>query len=181
MGAWISAIRNKFLQLDARVLMLGLDAAGKSTVLYKLKLGETIVTAPTIGFNCEQVQYGSVTFTMWDIGGQDKIRRLWNYYYQNTDALIFVVDSADRDRLDVAREELQRLLESEELRAAKLLVYCNKQDLPHALSPGEVAKGLQLDRAQYSHREWHVQGCCATTGDGLFEGLDWVTRALTKK
>ena len=107
--------------------MVGLDAAGKTTVLYKLKLGERIVTVPTIGFNVETVEYKNINFTVWDIGGQDRIRPLWRYYYQNTQAVIFVVDCNDRDRFTEAREELHRMLSEDALKDAVLLILANKQ------------------------------------------------------
>merc|ERR1719449_498061 len=91
---------------EMRILMVGLDAAGKTTILYKLKLGEVLTTIPTIGFNVETVEYKNISFTIWDVGGQDKIRPLWRHYYQNTQGIIFVVDSNDRDRIGEARDEL---------------------------------------------------------------------------
>ncbi|KAI5279405.1 hypothetical protein KEM54_004179, partial [Ascosphaera aggregata] len=115
---------------EMRILMVGLDAAGKTTILYKLKLGEIVTTIPTIGFNVETVEYRNIQFTVWDVGGQDKIRPLWRHYFQNTQGIIFVVDSNDRDRVTEAREELQRMLNEDELRDALLLVFANKQDLP---------------------------------------------------
>lgn len=84
---------------EMRILMVGLDAAGKTTILYKLKLGEIVTTIPTIGFNVETVEYKNISFTVWDVGGQDKIRPLWRHYFTNTDGLIFVVDSNDAVRL----------------------------------------------------------------------------------
>lgn len=107
--------------------MVGLDAAGKTTILYKLKLGEIVTTIPTIGFNVETVEYKNINFTVWDVGGQDKIRPLWRHYFQNTQGLIFVVDSNDRDRAAEARDELHRMLNEDELRDAVLLVFANKQ------------------------------------------------------
>merc|ERR1712028_185637 len=101
---------------DCRILMVGLDAAGKTTILYKLKLGEVVTTIPTIGFNVETVEYKNIAFTVWDVGGQDKIRPLWRHYYTNTEGIIFVVDSNDRDRVDEARDELNRMLSEDELR-----------------------------------------------------------------
>lgn len=96
---------------DAKVLMLGLDAAGKTTVLYKLKLNETVVTIPTVGFNVETVQpTKNVSFTVWDVGGQKILRDLWKHYYQGCDGLLFIVDSADHERFSEAREELQAIL-----------------------------------------------------------------------
>merc|ERR1719449_298646 len=103
---------------DCRILMVGLDAAGKTTILYKLKLGEVVTTIPTIGFNVETVEYKNINFSVWDVGGQDKIRKLWRYYYQNTQGLIFVVDSNDRDRIEDAREELAKILNEDEMRDA---------------------------------------------------------------
>merc|ERR1711937_501147 len=114
---------------EMRILMVGLDAAGKTTILYKLKLGEVVTTIPTIGFNVETVEYKNVNFTVWDIGGQDKIRKLWRYYYENTQGLIFVIDSNDRDRIEDAREELTRILSEDEMRDVAVLVFANKQDL----------------------------------------------------
>merc|ERR1719359_2360067 len=106
-----------------RILMVGLDAAGKTTILYKLKLGEVVTTIPTIGFNVETLEYRNISFTVWDVGGQDKIRKLWRHYYQDTDGLIFVVDSSDRDRIEDAREELEKMLAESEMRDVVLLVF----------------------------------------------------------
>jgi len=161
---------------DMRVLMLGLDAAGKTTILYKLKLGEIVTTIPTIGFNVETVDYKNVSFTVWDVGGQDKIRALWRYYYQNTQGLIFVVDSNDRDRVGEAHDELHRMLNEEELRGAAVLVLANKQDLPGAMSVAELTDKLGMHSLR--NRRWYTQATCATTGEGLFEGLDWLSENI---
>ena len=91
-------------------LTVGLDAAGKTTILYKLKLGEIVTTIPTIGFNVETVEYKNICFTVWDVGGQDKIRPLWRHYFQNTQGLIFVIDSNDRERITEAQDELQKMV-----------------------------------------------------------------------
>merc|ERR1712217_482883 len=156
---------------------VGLDAAGKTTILYKLKLGEVVTTIPTIGFNVETVEYKNISFQVWDIGGQDKIRKLWCHYYMGTHGAIFVIDSSDRDRIEDAREELTKMLSEDEMRDAALLVLANKQDLPHAMSTSEVAEKLALHSLR--RRQWFVQSACATTGDGLFEGLDWLCRTLS--
>lgn len=85
MGMTISKLLSDlFGKKDMRILMVGLDAAGKTTILYKLKLGEIVTTIPTIGFNVETVEYNKTNFTVWDVGGQDKIRPLWRHYFQNT-------------------------------------------------------------------------------------------------
>merc|ERR1719178_667237 len=96
------------VEQEMRILMVGLDAAGKTTILYKLKLGEVVTTIPTIGFNVETVEYKNIKFTVWDVGGQDKIRKLWRNYSQGTEGIIFVIDSSDRDRIEDAREELMK-------------------------------------------------------------------------
>ena len=155
-----------------------MDGAGKTTILYKLKLGEIVHTIPTIGFNVETVEYKNITFTVWDVGGQDKIRPLWRYYYQNSQGIIFVVDSNDRDRVAEAREELQQMLNEDELRNALLLVIANKQDLPNAMNAAEMTEKLGLHSIR--NIPWYIQSTCATTGDGLYEGLDWLSNNLRK-
>lgn len=173
-----SLFKSLFGKQDVRILMVGLDAAGKTTILYKLKLGEIVTTIPTIGFNVETVEYKNLKFTMWDVGGQDKLRPLWRHYFQNTNGIIFVVDSNDRDRVGQAREELQKMLAEDELRNAVLLVFANKQDLPNAMSTTEVQEKLGLHSLR--QRNWFIQGCCATTAQGLYEGLDWMSANIKK-
>lgn len=161
-----------------RILMVGLDAAGKTTILYKLKLGEIVTTIPTIGFNVETVEYKNINFTVWDVGGQDKIRPLWRHYFQNTQGLIFVVDSNDRERIEEAKDELTKMLNEDELRDAKLLVFANKQDLPNAMDLSEITEKLGLNNLR--NKDWHTQKAVATAGDGLYEGLDWLSAALSQ-
>jgi len=179
MGLFFSSLFDKLnRKKDCRILMVGLDAAGKTTILYKLKLGEVVTTIPTIGFNVETVEYKNINFTVWDVGGQDKIRPLWRHYYQNTQGLIFVVDSNDRDRITEARDELMRMLNEDEMREAILLIFANKQDLPNAMPAAEITEKLCLNTLK--HRHWYIQSTCATTGDGLFEGFDWLCQEMTK-
>ncbi|KAI4502660.1 hypothetical protein M0802_002572 [Mischocyttarus mexicanus] len=122
MGLTISSLLTRlFGKKQMRILMVGLDAAGKTTILYKLKLGEIVTTIPTIGFNVETVEYRNICFTVWDVGGQDKIRPLWRHYFQNTQGLIYVVDSNDRERIGEAERELANMLKEDELRDAVLL------------------------------------------------------------
>ncbi|XP_069110495.1 ADP-ribosylation factor 1-like 2 isoform X1 [Argopecten irradians] len=168
-----------FGKKEMRILMVGLDAAGKTTILYKLKLGEIVTTIPTIGFNVETVEYKNISFTVWDVGGQDKIRPLWRHYFQNTQGLIFVVDSNDRERVTEANEELKRMLNEDELRDAVLLVFANKQDLPNAMNAAELTDKLGLQDLR--NRNWYIQATCATSGDGLYEGLDWMSSQLKKR
>jgi small GTP-binding protein len=179
MGGFFDVFKKWFKNRETRCLMLGLDAAGKTTVLYRLKLGEHVTTIPTIGFNVETIEYKGFNMNVWDVGGQDRIRLLWRHYYHNTQGLIFVVDANDVGRIDEARDELSKLLEEEELRESILLVYANKQDLPNAMKPSEVGSRLRLNGM--TNRAWQVQGTCATTGDGLYEGLDWLGAQISKK
>ncbi|KAF2461068.1 ADP-ribosylation factor family-domain-containing protein [Lineolata rhizophorae] len=179
MGLTFSKLFDKLWgKKEMRILMVGLDAAGKTTILYKLKLGEIVTTIPTIGFNVETVEYKNIQFTVWDVGGQDKIRPLWRHYFQNTQGIIFVVDSNDRDRIVEAREELQRMLNEDELRDALLLVFANKQDLPNAMNAAEITDKLGLH--SLTQRAWYIQSTCATSGDGLYEGLEWLSDTLRK-
>lgn len=173
-----STKRCLFSPKQVRVLIVGLDAAGKTTTLYKLKLGEVVTTIPTIGFNVETIEYKNVSFTAWDIGGRGNMRALIRHYYQNTQALILVVDSNDRDRLEDVRENLSMMLCEDELHNVPLLVYANKQDLPNAMPVAEMTDKLGLHSIRA--RQWYIQAACAGNGDGLLEGLDWLSRTLSK-
>lgn len=153
-----------------------------------------------MGFNVETVTYKNVKFNVWDVGGQDKIRPLWRHYFSGTQGLIFVIDSNDRDRIDEARQELHRIIQDREMKDCLLLVFANKQDLQGgefpiqkdlqsltggewrltntrwdvlAMSPAEVTDKLQLHKMK--DRIWFVVPSCATTGDGLSEGLSWLS------
>mmetsp|Transcript_9901 Transcript_9901/g.30406 ORF Transcript_9901/g.30406 Transcript_9901/m.30406 type:complete len:214 (-) Transcript_9901:46-687(-) len=159
-----------------RIMMLGLDAAGKTTALYRLKLGEVRTEVPTIGFHVEMLDARQASVTSWDVGGRDKIRPLWRYFFQDKEALVFVVDSSDHERMDDTREELQKILDFEELRTAPLLVLANKQDLPNALPVPELTERLQLH--QLRGRKWFIQPCCLLEGQGLWEGMDWLDGAV---
>mmetsp|Transcript_9289 Transcript_9289/g.27909 ORF Transcript_9289/g.27909 Transcript_9289/m.27909 type:complete len:192 (+) Transcript_9289:290-865(+) len=161
---------------DMRVVMLGLDAAGKTTILYKLHIGEVLSTVPTIGFNVEKVQYKNVLFTVWDVGGQEKLRPLWRHYFNNTDGLIFVVDCQDRDRIARAASEFKSIIDDPLMRHSAILVFANKQDLAGALTTAELCDALALQ--DLKNRKWHVQGSIATKGEGLYEGLDWLAAVL---
>eukprot|EP00296_Roombia_truncata_P001201 JP436941.1.p1 GENE.JP436941.1~~JP436941.1.p1 ORF type:complete len:180 (-),score=35.37 JP436941.1:50-589(-) len=175
MGLSITKLVNSFAmgKKDVRLCLLGLDAAGKTTILYKLKLNEVVTTIPTIGFNVETVEYKRLKLNMWDVGGQDKIRRLWRHYYAGTQGVIFVVDSNDRTRIAEAQQELHAMLGEEELRNAVLLVFANKQDLPNSMSISEMTDKLQLHSLH--GRKWFIQPAIAMSGEGLYQGLDWLS------
>uniref|UniRef100_G3P6W4 ADP-ribosylation factor-like protein 14 n=1 Tax=Gasterosteus aculeatus TaxID=69293 RepID=G3P6W4_GASAC len=163
---------------QAQVLMLGLDGAGKTTLLYKLKYNETVVTVPTVGFNVDTLETdrSSPGLTVWDVGGQKKMRPHWRHHYADTAGLVFVVDSCDQKRLDEARKELHRVIKFEGLRGVPLVVLANKQDLQAAVSPEALCVTLDLRRV-CEGRAWFIQPCSATTGVGLEEGFrNWLIK-----
>lgn len=180
-----SWFESRFGGKKATILMVGLDAAGKTTILLKLKLNAVQDTVPTIGFNVETVQYKNVTFHLWDIGGQERLRKLWRHYYDGANAVVFVIDSADTARLSDVERELRSLLTERALQDSIFLIFCNKQDLPQAISPAEILKQLGI-REYFPNsigtllrgRQWYVQGCSAYSGVGLCEGLDWMCAHL---
>eukprot|EP01099_Mayorella_cantabrigiensis_P000975 TRINITY_DN1411_c0_g2_i1.p2 TRINITY_DN1411_c0_g2~~TRINITY_DN1411_c0_g2_i1.p2 ORF type:complete len:181 (+),score=23.43 TRINITY_DN1411_c0_g2_i1:70-612(+) len=161
-----------------KVIIVGLNNAGKTTTLYKLLLNEVVVTAATIGSNYEEYKYRNISFNMWDLGGQEKSRQIWSTYFQNTHAIILVVDSTDRQRLPVIKSELHTMLNHENLLGAVLVVFANKQDKKGAMSSSEISDQFALHNIK-SHN-WHIQPCCALTGEGLYEGIEWLANTLTK-
>ena len=178
MGNFFSSYYAKLMSYfdrKANILMLGLDSAGKTTILYKLKLDALVNTIPTIGFNVECVKFKSLNMTIWDVGGQEKIRPLWRHYYQNVDAVIFVVDSNDGGRMDEVSKELHSLMAEDELRNSIVLVLCNKQDLPNALSVQEINEKVGLIKLK---QKWYVQPTTAIFNEGIFEGLEWLYNNL---
>eukprot|EP01029_Cantina_marsupialis_P028205 TRINITY_DN775856_c0_g1_i1.p1 TRINITY_DN775856_c0_g1~~TRINITY_DN775856_c0_g1_i1.p1 ORF type:complete len:180 (-),score=28.23 TRINITY_DN775856_c0_g1_i1:165-704(-) len=165
-----------FGEKAVRILILGLDNAGKTTILYRLKCDEPVTTIPTVGFNVESWSYKNIKFQVWDLGGQTLIRPYWKCYYPSTDAVVFVVDSADKERLDVTRQELSALLGEEELKKCVVLVFANKQDLKDSLDAGQISEALDLPSIK-SH-QWTIQECSALTGKGLSDGFDWLVDKL---
>lgn len=186
MGNYISGwAESLFGSRKANIVMIGLDAAGKTTILDKLKLNVLRETVPTIGFNVETVQYRNVLFHLWDVGGQMRLRSLWKAYYEGANAVIFVIDSNDRARIPEVIAELSQVVRDPMLVDAVLLVLGNKQDLPHHLTPAELVDRLGFrDQSPEGlgrllrNRKWFLQGCCAQSGEGVFEGLDWLCNNL---
>ena len=127
MGGWFSSLFSSiFGSKEIRILILGLDGAGKTTILYKLHLGEIVTTVPTVGFNVETMHYEGLKFQVWDLGGQTGLRPYWRCYYQDTNAVVFVVDSADRERLEFSKQELEIMLQEDELSGVPVLILANK-------------------------------------------------------
>lgn len=169
-----------FAKRDCYLLLLGLDHSGKTTILYDIKAGrhELVYSIPTIGYNSEEIEILELPFSVWDVGGLAQIRHTWPHYLPNAQGLIWVLDSAESDRMREARSELHRALRNENLRTRKLLVLANKQDLPGAWDARTIAKYLQLDSAEFMEGwEWYVQPCSVLTSSGreaLCAGLEWL-------
>ncbi|XP_067132922.1 ADP-ribosylation factor-like protein 3 [Centruroides vittatus] len=164
---------------ELRILLLGLDNAGKTTILKKLASEDVTHITPTQGFNIKSVQSEGFKLNVWDIGGQRKIRPYWRNYFENTDVLIYVIDSADRKRFEETGVELGELLAEEKLVGVPLLVFANKQDLFNSAAASELAEGLNLPAIR--DRAWQIQACSAINGEGLKEGLDWVCKNIKRK
>lgn len=179
MGLLFSKLWSLFGTEEHKIVMVGLDNAGKTTILYQFLMNEVVHTSPTIGSNVEEVVWRNIHFIMWDLGGQQSLRAAWSTYYTNTEFVIMVIDSTDRERLAVTREELYRMLSHEELSKASVLIYANKQDLKGSMTAAEISR--QLDLTSIKQQQWHIQSCCALTGEGLYQGLEWIVSRLKKK
>jgi ADP-ribosylation factor-like protein 3 len=164
------------LPKQARILILGLDNAGKTTILRKLSDEDITTTTPTQGFNIKSILHNGFKLNVWDIGGQKTIRPYWRNYYENTEALIYVVDAADRKRVDEAGYELNEILGEDKLATVPLLVFANKSDLLQAQSADDIAESLSLFNIK--DRPWQIQACSAKDGTGLEEGLRWVVKQV---
>nr|XP_031540953.1 ADP-ribosylation factor-like protein 5B isoform X2 [Vicugna pacos] len=151
-----------FLFVEHKVIIVGLDNAGKTTILYQFLMNEVVHTSPTIGSNVEEIVVKNTHFLMWDIGGQESLRSSWNTYYTNTEFIILVVDSIDRERLAITKEELYRMLAHE--------------DMKGCMTAAEISKYLTL--SSIKDHPWHIQSCCALTGEGLCQGLEWMTSRI---
>jgi len=164
---------------ELRILLLGLDNAGKTTCLKKLSDEEISHIMPTQGFNIKSLTQEGFKLNVWDIGGQKAIRPYWRNYFDNTDALIYVIDSADRRRIEETGVELNNLIEEEKLAAVPVLILANKQDLLNAMPPKELSEALHLHNIR--DRQWQIQACSAKTGAGLQEGIEWVLKIVEAK
>ncbi|KAF8655752.1 hypothetical protein HU200_060910 [Digitaria exilis] len=183
----LSIIRKiKRKEKEMRILMVGLDNSGKTTIVLKINGEDTSVISPTLGFNIKTIKYQKYSLNIWDVGGQKTIRSYWRNYFEQTDGLIWVVDSSDVRRLDDCRAELHNLLKEEvhhlvsNADRASLLVFANKQDIQGALKPAEIAKVLDLAAMEKS-RHWQIVGCSAFTGDGLLQGFDWLVQDIASR
>ncbi|XP_016305117.1 ADP-ribosylation factor-like protein 3 [Sinocyclocheilus anshuiensis] len=164
---------------EVRILLLGLDNAGKITILKQLASEDISHIMPTQGFNIKSVQSQGFKLNVWDIGGQRKIRPYWRNYFENTDLLIYVIDSSDRKRFDETAQELAELLDEEKLNMVPLLIFANKQDMMMAATAAEITESLNLHTIR--DRIWQIQSCSALTTEGVQDGMVWLCRNITTR
>ncbi|XP_075297783.1 ADP-ribosylation factor-like protein 3 isoform X1 [Opisthocomus hoazin] len=164
---------------ELRIVLLGLDNAGKTTLLKRLASEEVSSITPTQGFNIKSVHSHGFKLNVWDIGGQRSIRPYWRKYLGSTDLLIYVIDSADQKRFEETGQELAELTEEESLTGVPLLVFANKQDLVTAAPTAEIAEGLSLHT--YRDREWQIQACSALSGEGVQDGMNWISSQIMNR
>lgn len=168
-------------QPHAHVLLLGLDNAGKSTMLYKLKHNANVNTVPTIGFNVDTMEAKknrkSIVVNVWDVGGQQKMRSQWGSFHQEAAAVVFIVDSSDKKRLEEAQQVLKTTLEEEIFRSSPLLLLANKQDKDGALTATELEEKFNMKKT-CSGRDWFVMPCSASTGIGVQEAFTKVVQMV---
>lgn len=173
----MGSVNSRGHKAEAQVVMMGLDSAGKTTILYKLKGNQLVDTLPTVGFNVEPLEApGHVSLTLWDIGGQTQLRATWKDYLEGIDLLVYVLDSTDEARLPEAVAELQEVLEDPNMIGIPFLVLANKQEAPEALPLLEIRNRLGLER--FHDHCWELRACSALTGEGLQEALQSLLRLL---
>eukprot|EP00217_Crustomastix_stigmatica_P011598 CAMPEP_0183789010 /NCGR_PEP_ID=MMETSP0803_2-20130417/150_1 /TAXON_ID=195967 /ORGANISM="Crustomastix stigmata, Strain CCMP3273" /LENGTH=318 /DNA_ID=CAMNT_0026033165 /DNA_START=105 /DNA_END=1061 /DNA_ORIENTATION=+ len=184
-------IRNCCLHLygvrvrQAVIAVLGLDNAGKTTLLQSLQQGAVRPTKPTVGFKAEKLAFGSVRATFFDIGGSKSIRKIWKHYFSESEGIIFVIDSSDAPRLSEARDALHELLLDMELAEKPFVIFVNKQDLPGALPIHEVVNMLVLPttedfRVLLVPCEARRQNATSAVDERLFTGIRWLLKNIGK-
>lgn len=162
-----------------KILILGIQNAGKTTILYRLSIGQLVKTTPTIGSNVEEISYNNIKFQAWDLGGQESMRTMWDIYYMNTDGIIYVIDSNDIDNLEESKNQFYKLLQNDTLKNAVILIFANKQDIMTSKKVSELISLYDLDSIK--DHIWHIQPCSAETGEGLLNGLKWLSNQLVDK
>ena len=178
MGFLISKILEFFTKNrnNFKIIILGMQNAGKTTILYRLSLGQLVKTTPTIGSNVEELTYNNVKFQAWDLGGQESTRSVWDVYYMNTDAIVYVIDSIDEEYYEESKTQFHKMLNNPALKNATILIFANKQDLPGAKTVNKLIEDYGFDKIK-SHI-WHIQSCSALKGEGLVTGIKWLSEQL---
>eukprot|EP00696_Hemimastix_kukwesjijk_P004100 gnl/Hemi2/15050_TR5086_c0_g1_i1.p1 gnl/Hemi2/15050_TR5086_c0_g1~~gnl/Hemi2/15050_TR5086_c0_g1_i1.p1 ORF type:complete len:192 (+),score=81.99 gnl/Hemi2/15050_TR5086_c0_g1_i1:116-691(+) len=170
---------------SAKVLFLGLDNAGKTTLLHRLKKETLSSFQPTYHPNQDELWFGNLKFKTFDMGGHDTARKLWKQYCQNVDAIVFLVDSAARERFPESKKELDVLLAADELQNVPFLILGNKIDMPRASSEDELRNALGLHatsgKGKVEGREIRpieVFMCTVLNKEGYGEGFQWLAQFL---
>ncbi|EAR88620.1 ADP-ribosylation factor(Arf)/Arf-like (ARL) small GTPase family protein (macronuclear) [Tetrahymena thermophila SB210] len=179
MGNLVEKLKNFFTSSNMEIVMIGIENSGKTTILNQLSLGEASVTAPTIGLNVKQFKKGGVKMKMWDIGGQTQYRPEWGLYTRGVNAILFVVDSANRDTLSISKRELHTLLEDTELSNIPILVIGNKVDIQGHMNEQDIIQGMNLD--YITSNPWVVVMVSALRGDNIPAIVDWLVKKSKKQ
>ena len=186
MGNLCSAFRNIIVPLSGndpnpplKIVFLGLSGAGKTSILYQLKCDNSFEITPTVGFNVETVRLSrSVSFMIWDVRGDSRLTPLWRQYFAESGGVVFVVDAADPSTFCEAKEALDWILSSDEIKGVPFLLLANKQDLPQATTPSDITSKLGLDRVR-DRRNMHVQGTSVRTGEGVIEAMNKLSKMIS--
>ncbi|KAF8607775.1 putative ADP-ribosylation factor-like 2 [Ceratobasidium sp. AG-I] len=179
MGLLTIIRKNKRKEREMRILFLGLDNAGKTTILKRLKGQDVMSTSPTLGFEISTLTHGKYLLNIWDVGGQRTLRPYWRNYFEQTDVLVWVVDSGDRLRMNDCREELHVLLQEQRLAGSSLLIFANKQDITGSMSDAEIK--IALDLPSIRSHSWRIQACSALTGENVHSGLEWAVSDVAQR
>eukprot|EP00931_Biecheleriopsis_adriatica_P102971 TRINITY_DN77867_c0_g1_i1.p1 TRINITY_DN77867_c0_g1~~TRINITY_DN77867_c0_g1_i1.p1 ORF type:complete len:184 (+),score=43.26 TRINITY_DN77867_c0_g1_i1:132-683(+) len=163
-----------------RIVVVGLDNSGKTTVLNALKPKKaSLETVPTVGFSTEEFQKHGINICAFDMSGQSRYRNLWEHYYCEVEGIIVVIDATDKIRFAVVKDELETMLEDERIKGIPMLFLNNKMDQPMASHPAETIKALDLEKIE--DRPWQVFSCDALKGEGVEEATKWLTDAISAK
>ncbi|CAI0403418.1 unnamed protein product [Linum tenue] len=174
-----------FSKTEFHVLILGIDKAGKTTLLEKLKTvysnseglpHDRIV--PTVGLNIGRLEVSNSKLVFWDLGGQIGLRSIWEKYYEEAHAVVYVIDAACPSRFEDAKSALEKVLRHDDLRGAPLLVLANKQDLPDAVTAEEL--GRYLDLKKLDERVYMFEAVSAYDGLGIKGSLEWLVEAMER-
>jgi len=174
-----------FKKAEFQILIVGVDNAGKTSVLEQLKALFTGLDplppgkiSPTVGLNIGRMQVDRTKLIFWDLGGSKALRSLWEKYYAEAHGLLYVVDASDPARFDESRDVLRQLHNNPDLAGIPLLVFANKQDAPGAVTPHEVMARFDLQQDESSSQPQNVVGVAALSGEGIEDGIHWLVEAL---
>mmetsp|Transcript_29456 Transcript_29456/g.68284 ORF Transcript_29456/g.68284 Transcript_29456/m.68284 type:complete len:182 (-) Transcript_29456:194-739(-) len=164
-----------FSKPNCKIIVIGLDNSGKTTIINKLKPKKAQLeeTAPTVGFQIESFSKSNISFTCVDMSGAGRYRSLWEHYYKDAQAIVFVIDCSDKLRMCVVKEELDRLLRHPDTGKRPTMFFANKMDISGHLQAVECVQILELDKIK--DRPWHITASNALTGEGLEEGVSWIS------